>query len=276
VVNVDDPKGAELAKRLKDVGEVALWTVSSKGEARLKARAIRHGIQGLSFDVMEGDELATLHSNAVGDYNVDNLLAVLAALRSLGYPLSEGARACSQLPSVPGRMELHSAERGPKVFVDYAHTPDALHKALAALRPLAEERRGKLIVVFGCGGQRDRTKRPLMGSVAIRNSDHVILTSDNPRGEPPYKIMQEIQEGTPPGASIELWVDRSKAIHRAIDLARAEDVVLVAGKGHETYQESSEGKLPFSDQEEARKALLAWRVGAGSSFGSTAFQARST
>lgn len=259
VVNIDDPKGAELADYLKAKKHIAVWTVSSKNDARLTALSVRHERQGLTFEVAERNVCATLHSSSVGEYNVDNLLGVVGALRSLGYSLLDSVSACTRLPFVPGRMELQSSDQGPKVFVDYAHTPDALHKALVALRPLANKRQGKLIVVFGCGGHRDRVKRPLMGKIASSNSDIVILTSDNPRGESAHQIMAEIQVGILPGASVELCIDRSEAIQRAIDLARPEDVILVAGKGHETHQEFANGKVPFSDQEEARKALGRWQ-----------------
>jgi UDP-N-acetylmuramyl-tripeptide synthetase len=259
VVNVDDPKGFELVDALRRKKSLDLWTVSSKGDARLKALAIRPEPQGLTFELAEGEDAVTLRSNAVGRYNVDNLLGVIGALRSLGIPLQQCALVCAGLPSVPGRLELQSGAHDPQVFVDYAHTPDALQKVLEALRPLASKNQGKLITVFGCGGQRDRAKRQLMGRVASEISDLVIVTSDNPRDEDPQGIMAEIQRGVLPSTMVELCLDRLGAIQRAIEVAQPQDVVLVAGKGHETYQEIAGEKIPFSDQEEVRRALQRWR-----------------
>jgi UDP-N-acetylmuramoyl-L-alanyl-D-glutamate--2,6-diaminopimelate ligase len=148
--------------------------------------------------------------------------------------------------------------RAPEVVVDYAHTPDALEKALAAMRPLAQARGGQLWAVFGCGGNRDATKRPLMGEIAARLADHVVVTSDNPRGEPPQAIVDQVLAGAPAGASasnIEAQVDRRLAIQQAVASAAGRDVILIAGKGHEDYQEVQGVKHPFSDAAEAAAAL---------------------
>jgi UDP-N-acetylmuramoyl-L-alanyl-D-glutamate--2,6-diaminopimelate ligase len=162
---------------------------------------------------------------------------------------------CGSLTPVPGRMQRVADDEGPEVVVDYAHTPDALEKALGALRPLAQARGGELWVVFGCGGDRDATKRPLMGAIAAERADHVVVTSDNPRSEDPAAILRQIAAGMGAQAAVTLLEDRRAAIARAIDGARRRDVVLVAGKGHEPDQEIAGVKHPFSDVAEVRAAL---------------------
>jgi MurE/MurF fusion protein len=225
--------------------------------ARLHAAALRYEARGLGFEVQEaGAGSALLATTLVGDYNVSNLLGALAALRALGHPLGAAARALSTVDPVPGRLQ-RIAGREVEVVVDYAHTPDALEKVLAALRPLAQARGGRLWVVFGCGGDRDATKRALMGGIAERGADRIVLTSDNPRSEPPAVILAQIvagmsAAGTPRVESIE---DRHAAIAHAVGGAANGDVVLLAGKGHEDYQEISGQRRPFSDIEEARAAL---------------------
>jgi UDP-N-acetylmuramyl-tripeptide synthetase len=195
----------------------------------------------------------------IGDYNVSNLLVVIGGLRALGVPLAAAARVAERVTPVPGRMQRVVGENNtPEVVVDYAHTPDALEKALAALRPLAQARGGRLWAVFGCGGNRDATKRPLMGEIAARLADRVVVTSDNPRGEAPQAILDQIVAGIPPQAvalKTEAQVDRRIAIQQAVTTAAGHDVILVAGKGHEDYQEIEGVKHPFSDATEAAAAL---------------------
>ena len=185
-------------------------------------------------------------------------LGVVGVLRALGVPLQEAAQACADLPPVPGRLEPVGPEAGqaaPLVVVDYAHTPDALDKALAALRPLATSRGGRLCVVLGCGGDRDAAKRPLMGAAAEAGADSVVVTSDNPRSEVPEAIIHQIAKGLHPSSTVQTHVDRAKAIHTAIAQADAKDVILIAGKGHEDYQEVHGVRHPFSDQAQVRLAF---------------------
>lgn len=254
VVNLDDPKGDEIVARLR--GPQA-WTYSLHHEATLRAEAIGYRDGGLAFEVVEGDGRAPVRSQLIGEYNVSNLLAVIGGLRALGVPLAEAAAACAVLSPVPGRMQrVESARPGPTVVVDYAHSPDALEKALTALRPLATQRGGRLWAVFGCGGNRDAAKRPLMGAIAHRLADRVLLTSDNPRHEPPAAILAQIRAGIPADArELKVIEDRRGAIAEAVREAGDDDVILLAGKGHEDYQEIDGRKLPFSDIEEARFAL---------------------
>ena len=254
VINLDDPKGAELAAQLR--GPEA-WTYSLQRDARLRAERIAYADGGLGFDVVEGAARAPVRSALIGEYNVSNLLAVIGGLRALGVPLAEAAAACAVLSSVPGRMQrVESPRAGPEVVVDYAHSPDALEKALIALRPFATQRGGRLWAVFGCGGNRDTAKRPLMGAIAQRLADRVVLTSDNPRHEAPAAILAQIRAGLSGDAhAVKVIEDRRAAIATSVREAAPADVILLAGKGHEDYQEIAGVKQPFSDVAEARKAL---------------------
>ncbi|MGE8495641.1 MULTISPECIES: UDP-N-acetylmuramoyl-L-alanyl-D-glutamate--2,6-diaminopimelate ligase [Comamonas] len=259
VVNLDDARGAALAASLAG-GALDLWTVSvdNPSQARLSAQAIRAGERGLVFEVVEaGAEGAavTLHSQVIGQYNVLNLLQVMASLRVLGASLQQAAQACAGLAAVPGRMEQVSQAGAPLVAIDYAHTPDALDKALQALRPLAVQRGGQLWCVFGCGGNRDAGKRPLMGRIAQAGADEVVVTSDNPRGEQPQAIIDDILRGMTPSAHWYVQADRAAAIDEVLLRAASQDVVLLAGKGHEDYQEVAGVKLPFLDAAQAHAAL---------------------
>lgn len=256
VVNVDDPAGAQLHAELGGTA-LDLWSIALDAEARLVARDVALGEQGLRFTVVEGAAQQVLQTRVIGQYNILNLLGVLATLRSLGVPLADAVDACSHLQPVPGRMQRLVAPGQPLVAVDYAHTPDALDKALRALRPLAAERGGRLWCVFGCGGDRDAGKRPLMGAVAQQQADQVLVTSDNPRSEDPATIIHQILQGTIAGASVQPEPDRAAAIAAAIGQADALDVVLIAGKGHEDTQETAGVRLPFSDMAHAQAALQA-------------------
>ena len=254
VINLDDPKGDELAAQLR--GPEA-WTYSLQRDARLRAERIAYADGGLGFEVVEGAARAPVRSALIGEYNVSNLLAVIGGLRALGVPLAEAAAACAVLSSVPGRMQRVEASRaGPEVVVDYAHSPDALEKALIALRPFATQRGGRLWAVFGCGGNRDTAKRPLMGAIAQRLADRVVLTSDNPRHEAPSAILAQIRAGlSGETQAVKVIEDRRAAIVASVREAAPADVILLAGKGHEDYQEIAGVKQPFSDLDEARKAL---------------------
>ncbi len=266
VLNVDDAHGAQLAQQLcQRSAELAkapaqspmldVWTVSCTGPARLQALAITHTAQGLQFDVVEGGVRQRLNTSMVGLYNVSNLLGVLAAMRALGVPLAAAVQACHQISAVPGRMECISEPGQPMLVVDYAHTPDALDKAIAALRPIAQARGGKLWCMVGCAGDRDAGKRPLMAAIAEQHADRVVLTSDNPRSEDPLHILQQMQQGTRAPAALCLEPDRALAIAHCVQSAAAQDVVLLAGKGHEDYQEVQGVRRPFSDPAHARAAL---------------------
>ena len=224
--------------------------------ARLQAADLHYGERGLCWRVREGAESVPMATALVGEYNVSNLLGVIGALRALGVPLARAAAVCADLPPVPGRMERVERPGAPLAVIDYAHTPDALEKVLAALRPFAAQRGGRLWCVFGCGGNRDAGKRPLMGAAAQAGADRVVVTSDNPRDEDPRAIADDIRRGiTLASALFEL--DRARAIAQALTQADARDVVLIAGKGHEDYQETRGERRPFSDQAQARAALVA-------------------
>ena len=286
VVNTDDAHGAQLAQQLSQRQDVVLWTVGKEGDAcptgaftaamharvtqvnpvqstrlqHVKATHVRHGVRGLSFEVVEGEHRHTLHTCLVGHYNVSNVLGVIACLRALGHSLAEAVQACGDLPAVPGRMQVVGHTDQPLVVVDYAHTPDAVAQALDALRPLAQTRGGALVCVLGCGGDRDSAKRPLMAAAAEQHADRVVLTSDNPRSEDPQIILTQMLAGVARPEVVQQIVDRSQAIAAAISQARAHDVLLVAGKGHEDYQEVQGVKLPFSDVRQAQIALQQWRL----------------
>ncbi len=260
VVNVDDAAGAALAARLQG-GPAALWTVSARGRAAtLRAQDVEQAAGGLRLRLVEGAEAQPVETSLVGDFNVHNLLVVAGGLRALGLPLADVAGALSRLGPVPGRMQrvpapASAAAALPEVIVDYAHTPDALDKALQALRPLARQRGGRLWCVFGCGGNRDAGKRPLMGAVAERWADKVVLTSDNPRLEAPEVILSQILAGVVGHDGVDVIEDRAAAIADAVARADAPDVVLIAGKGHEEDQDAGGLRRPFSDATQAEAAL---------------------
>jgi UDP-N-acetylmuramoyl-L-alanyl-D-glutamate--2,6-diaminopimelate ligase len=269
VVNVDDAWGAKLARRLEGRG-IELVTYGTGSGARLRAVDIGLSGAGVRFRV-EGDlGRGTVAARVLGAFNVSNLLAVLGALLAQGVAFDEAADAVGALEPVAGRLERVGGGMLPLVVVDYAHTPDALEKALAALRPTVAAGH-ELVCVFGCGGDRDPGKRPLMGAVAARLADQVVVTSDNPRGEDPHSIIAQILEGIPGARSrsagraqaIEAIEDRQVAIFSAVHHARAGDVVLLAGKGHETYQEIAGTRHPFNDREVAGAALAQWETGKG-------------
>lgn len=259
VINIDDAKGRALARSLDGTG-LDLWPVSCAEPARLVAREVGYDDRGLHFVVQEGQQRHTLATCLIGQYNVSNLLGVIAAMRAMGAPLEQAVRACSGLLPVPGRMERLSEPGKPLVAVDYAHTPDALDKALQALAPLATQRGGLLWCIFGCGGDRDPTKRPLMAAVAQKNADRVVVTSDNPRTEKPENVIAQILLGLSRSERVQVQADRALAIAETLAAAKPQDVILLAGKGHEDYQEVAGAKLPFSDRAHAQAALDARRA----------------
>lgn len=269
VINLDDPAGARMAAgtHAKVLGygrKDAAATAAASGHPLLQARDVQITAQGTIF-VMRGPDGAELlvRTGMPGEYNVDNLLLVAGVLRELDWPLPKVAAALDRLRPVPGRLQVVSvsSSRGPMVVVDYAHTPDALRGALGALRPVAQARGGRLVCVFGCGGNRDAGKRGPMGAVARQDADLVVVTSDNPRNENPQAIIDQVIAGMrrdataalPPGVTVE--PDRAFAVMNTIWRAGQEDVVLLAGKGHETTQEIAGVRHPFDDVQWARLAL---------------------
>lgn len=268
VINVDDAKGSALAAQLQARAEApSVWTVSCTADSsnptsahHIVARHIQHGTTGLCFDVAERDEVHALQTHLVGHYNVSNVLGVIACLRALGYSLADAVQACRVLPAVPGRMQTVGEAGEPLVVIDYAHTPDAVAQAVQALLPLAQSRGGELTCVLGCGGDRDAAKRPLMAAAAEQYAQQVVLTSDNPRSEDPQTILNQMLAGVQNAAKAIVIADRAQAIAQTVQHARAHDVVLVAGKGHEDYQEIAGVKHPFSDVVHAKQALQARRA----------------
>ena len=264
VLNIDDARGLALSTELQGRG-LDVWTCSRHASARLRSSAERYVDGGLSFEIHEGDASATVASRLIGAYNVSNLLVVIGGLRSLGVTLADAVRVVPLLTPVPGRMQKVAVESAdfehgalrPEVVVDYAHTPGALEQALLALQPLAAQRGGALWCVFGCGGNRDAGKRPLMGALAQRLAQRVVVTSDNPRLEAPAFILLQIVAGLAGHQQgVRVIEDRRAAIRHAVRAADARDVILIAGKGHEDYQDIRGEKLPFSDVAEAQTALL--------------------
>ena len=254
IINIDDAKGFELSAAL--IGApLDIWTFSCTGPARLQAQAICHGTHDLSFEVVEGAERHRISTPMVGLYNVSNLLGVVASLRAMNIPLADAVNACADLLPVPGRTETLTVPGQPLVVIDYAHTPDALEKVLLAIKPVALSRGGRLWCVFGCGGDRDASKRPLMAAIAEKNADQLVVTSDNPRTEDPQLIIDQMLRGlSRPDAAL-VQADRAAAIADALRLAQAGDVVLLAGKGHENYQEIKGVKFTFSDRDQAQAVL---------------------
>ena len=251
VLNLDDVVGVRLARRLEGRGvRVIGYSLSGASHEGEFLRAVRVAPGEMELQSSWGAAVAKV--NQLGRFNLANALGVLGCLLAYGLPLDRALARLACLPAVPGRME-RVGER-PLVVVDYAHTPDALEKVLQALRPVAAERGGALVAVFGAGGDRDPAKRPAMGAVAARLADRTVVTSDNPRSEQPLAIIRQIEAGMPAKALVE--PDRAAAIRRAIGAAADEDVVLIAGKGHENYQEIAGRRLPFSDAAVAREALL--------------------
>jgi UDP-N-acetylmuramoyl-L-alanyl-D-glutamate--2,6-diaminopimelate ligase len=257
VINVDDPFGRQLAADANGRGK--LIVTSRTRDSRVSAAAgfvhathvslSTRGIE-LAFDSSLGP--GELTASLVGDFNVDNLLTVIAVLLDWDLDVGLVSRVLSQVRATPGRMETFGGDHAPLAVVDYAHTPDALSKALSAARAHCS---GRLVVVFGCGGDRDAGKRPLMGAIAAQLADAIVLTDDNPRTESPQTIVQDIARGIPAGHEYRVEHDRGAAIRAALAKASPADVVLIAGKGHEDYQIYGREKRAFSDQQVVRAAL---------------------
>lgn len=255
VVNADDPAGDRFAGAVAAGVRVLRYSQRADSGADLRALAIAPTLSGLSLRLATPLGECALEVPLLGRFNVSNLLAVAGALLALGVSRDELVVALQGARPVPGRMESFAGNH-PTVVVDYAHTPDALEKVLSSLREHAE---GELVCVFGCGGDRDTGKRPQMGAIAARLADRVVVTSDNPRSEAPGAIIDAILAGSGQGPTIRVESDRRAAIRSAIADARPRDIVLVAGKGHEDYQEVAGVRHPFSDVDEVRLALAGWR-----------------
>ena len=259
LLNVDDPRGAALAEA---GGRPVTFAISRPAD--ITPGPLSFSLEGLIFDVRTPRGLLHVRSALVGRPNVYNILAAVSTATALDVPFDAIERGVQALPGVPGRFEIVSAAGDEStVVVDYAHTDDALRNLLETARPLTK---GRLITVFGCGGDRDRTKRPLMGAVAGRLSDVIVITSDNPRSEDPDRIIEEVLRGITPdtrrGEMRLLTIpDRREAIDKAVSIARPGDLVLVAGKGHEKYQVIGSRTLPFDDVAVARGALARRRTG---------------
>lgn len=254
VINCADPQGEKILDALsidtKRIMVAAEGTTNGKGNWLTYSDINAHDA-GITFQVKGSFGAARLHSQLVGEFNASNLLVALGILLAWGFNFRQAIQAMEQVRAPAGRMETFRHAPGPLVIVDYAHSPDALEKVLLAAR---EHARGKLILVFGCGGERDAGKRPQMGAIAMRLADEVIITDDNPRNEDPDSIVGEILSGTASrtepdaGAKVLVERDRAAAIESAIEAAGDGDVVFIAGKGHETYQTTAQGRQPFSDR----------------------------
>jgi len=275
VVNTDDPKGQELAGML----DGAVLRTAVYGEGDLTPLNVIRDLAGIRGSIASAHGEIAFDSPLVGDFNLENILSAAGAALGLGLPVGAIAAGIDATPCVPGRLERVVDGSGKTVFVDYAHTPDALENAITALRSLTA---GRIITVFGCGGDRDSTKRPIMGEIAARLSDLAVVTSDNPRSEDPLTIIEQVEVGVRqtgnrrfsaqglkenengkwagPGYLVE--PDRMTAIATAINVSGDGDAVLIAGKGHETYQILADETIHFDDREAARKAMAAGRTGA--------------
>jgi UDP-N-acetylmuramoyl-L-alanyl-D-glutamate--2,6-diaminopimelate ligase len=253
IINVDDAFGRELSTRIP-AGVRVMRSGLASGDADVRARDVHTHSDGIDFELATPWGTAAVQSRLLGRFNVANLLAVAGVLGALDVPFDRIVDTLQSLEPVAGRMNRQGGGSSPLVVVDYSHKPDPLEQVLATLRAHCE---GRLICVFGCGGERDAGKRPVMGAIAERLADVVIVTDDNPRGEDGDAIVSQIVAGmrAPERATVER--DRARAIDVAITQARAGDVVLIAGKGHETYQEVAGAKRPFDDLRVARVALEA-------------------
>ena len=252
VINVDDPFGSVLASQV--VAETCVLRVSARGlaDSEMQAADIATTANGLTFSLRAGGKSGQVNSLLLGRFNVANLLIVAGCLLALGFDFDEVVSVLSKLEPIRGRMQRLGGSGQPLVVVDYAHTPDALEQALDALRSHCV---GRLWCVFGCGGERDSGKRPLMGAVAARLADECIITDDNPRSEDGDSIAAAIRAGMPASTHVTVQRDRARAIEHAVRSASPRDVILVAGKGHETQQEARGQKHPFDDVAVARLAL---------------------
>ena len=249
VINIDDRYGEQILGKINK--SISLITYGMGARADFRASNYRMEFGGTSYQLDAHGKSYLVRIPLIGRFNVANSLAALAAANAMGIGVREAVLSLGKSPQVPGRLEMVPAKRQFQIFVDYAHTPDALLNVLKTLRELDPRR---VIVVFGCGGDRDREKRPLMAQVVDLNADYAIITSDNPRKEDPAAIISHVERGFR-SSDYEKIIDRAEAIARAIALAQPRDIVLIAGKGHETYQEFADHTVPFDDIQMARRAL---------------------
>lgn len=257
IINADDRYGHLLVERVSK--KLNTTTFGLGVRASFRATDVRFDSHGSTFHLAARGRTYLVRFPLIGAFNIYNALAALAASFAVGTELRAAVAALASAPQVPGRLERVPAKRNFQVFVDYAHTDDALRNVLRTLRELSPAR---LIVVVGCGGDRDRAKRPLMASAAEELADWCVFTSDNPRSEDPDRILADMKAGLR-GTNHELISDREEAIERAVELAEARDIILIAGKGHETYQEFADGRVPFDDVKVAKKVIDSRRVDLG-------------
>jgi UDP-N-acetylmuramoyl-L-alanyl-D-glutamate--2,6-diaminopimelate ligase len=255
VVNLDDASSAEVLQSLPNA--VQSWTYSATGrrgtaKEAVSAEQVKHSAGGIEFDVVWREQKCRATTPLVGGFNLDNVLAVLCVLLATGSDLDAAVTQLAKLQAIAGRMEKFGGNGKPTIFVDYAHSPDALEKVLKAVNGA-----NRLIVVFGCGGNRDKGKRPLMGRIAETWADQVIVTDDNPRSEASAAIIKDILSGCQ-SQKITVINDRTTAINTVIRQADPDDCVVIAGKGHEDYQEIDGLKQPYSDSAVVKQALAAW------------------
>jgi len=254
IINIDDRYGHRLSERFKK--RIPVVTYGQRVGSDFRATDVRFDAAGSEYHLEAKGRSYLVRLPLIGSFNIYNSLAAIAAAASMGMELRSAVTSIARAPQIPGRLERVPAKRSFQVFVDYAHTEDALRNVLRTLRELKPNR---LITVFGCGGDRDRAKRPLMAAASEEFSDWSILTSDNPRSEDPARILSEMRAGLRAGRHEEI-PDRTEAIRKAVRLAGAGDIILIAGKGHETYQEFADRKIPFDDSAVARRAIEEKRV----------------
>ncbi|HZJ93872.1 MAG TPA: UDP-N-acetylmuramoyl-L-alanyl-D-glutamate--2,6-diaminopimelate ligase [Thiopseudomonas sp.] len=258
VLNIDDAFGRELAQQQDAATRLITYSISDSS-ASIHCRNVRFSHTGIQAEVVTAQGEGNLSSTLIGRFNLSNLLAVIGALLALGYSLEQALSVLAKVQGPAGRMQVLGGQQQPLVVVDYAHTPDALEQVLTALRPhVAAD--GRLMCLLGCGGERDKGKRPLMAEVVERLADLAVVTDDNPRGEDPAAIRAEILAGFSSDTDVIEVNERGTAIAQLIAQAHPHDVIVLAGKGHEDYQEIQQQRHYFSDLEQAQQALAAWQV----------------
>jgi UDP-N-acetylmuramoyl-L-alanyl-D-glutamate--2,6-diaminopimelate ligase len=251
VINKDDSLGKALIGEIRNGTEV--FSYGTNGSSELRGSVLQMDSTGMTLKIAGPWGEDTIHTGLLGGFNVSNLLAAAGTLALLGMPWSQVLHQLEMMHAVPGRMHCMGGEADkPVVVIDYAHTPDALEAALNALRAHLH---GRLVCVFGCGGDRDQGKRPMMARVAESLADQVILTTDNPRSEEPSSIFRDMQAGLDRPADARIVEDRGAAIRQAVESGATGDIVLIAGKGHEAWQETKGHKIPFSDEAAVRAVL---------------------